>query len=98
MDKQIIWVAGDILSGRELPRRIEFVKSPTEDDSGFIVSCGHSLTSKMGYIGKAPFLVSHPELIKILEQMQVGDVAEKQDTTDGSQWIIKARNGVVRET
>ena len=98
MNKQIISVFGDILSGMESPRRIEFARQPTDRDSGFIVGCGHFSESKMGFIGLEPFLSSHLELKEVLARMHVGDVAEKEETTDGPLWIIKDTNGVVRET
>lgn len=98
MEKQIICVLGDILSGKETPRRIEFDKPPTDEDSGIIVQNGHASSSVINSIGKSVFLASHPELETILARMLVGDTAEREDTTDGPLWSIKDSSGVVRET
>ncbi len=96
MDTQFICIFGDILSGKESPRRIEFVNAPTGDDSGFIVGCGHSVESLFGRIAKESFLASHPDLRKVFSRMQVGDVAEMEYTTTGSSWTITDKEGVVR--
>ena len=98
MGNQFIRLFGDILSGKEPPKRICCVEYPTESDAGFIVDSGHSLSLRTECKGKEPFLDSHPELWEILSRMQVGDVAEREDTTNGPLWRIKDQNGVVRET
>ena len=98
MDNQFITLYGDLLSGNEIPERVKFVKFPTDEDSGLIVYCRHASESKMSQIGKSVFLDSHPELRHILTRMQVGDVAKREDTTDGPSWTIKDHGGAVRET
>ena len=92
MDNQTIAVFGDILSGKDVPQRIVFEKTPTDDESGFIVDCGRLLETKMSVIGKSLFLDSHPELREVLARMQVGDVAVREDTTSDPQWRIKNNN------
>ena len=96
MEKQIITVFGDILSGKEEPQRVVFEKFPADDDSGFIVDCGRRLESKVGVILKNRFLDSHPELRDVLARMEVGDIAERVDVAGGSTWTIRDKNGVVR--
>lgn len=98
MDTQFILIFGDILSGGEQPRIIEFTKAPTADDSGFVVGSGHSVASKNGFIGKSTFLESHKELKEVFSRMQVGDVAERNDRTDGTFWNIKDKKGEIRHS
>lgn len=98
MEEQFITVFGDILSGKESPRRIRFAESPTNDESGFIVDCGRPLLSISSRIGMARFLESHPELIAVLSQMEVGDVAERDDRTDGCWWTIQDPKGMTRQS
>lgn len=98
MEEQFITVFGEILSGKDSPRRVRFAEQPTDEDSGFIVDCGRPLTSIFSRIGKARFLDSHPELIAVLSQMEVGDVAERDDRTDGCWWTIQDQKGMTRQS